>query len=58
MLNWYRDLIALRRRLPAVEHGVLAQADGDRIAFERDGVVVRVNLAVPDCAVVEIVERA
>jgi maltooligosyltrehalose trehalohydrolase len=58
MLNWYRGLIALRRRLPAIGQGVLAQADGDRIVFERDGVVVRVNLAVPDCAVVEIVEGA
>jgi len=29
-----------------------------RIVFERDGIVVRVNLAVPDCALVEIVERA
>jgi maltooligosyltrehalose trehalohydrolase len=58
MLNWYRGLIALRRRLPAIEQGVLVQADSDRIAFERDGVVVRVNLAVPECAVVEIVEGA
>jgi maltooligosyltrehalose trehalohydrolase len=58
MLNWYRGLIALRRRLPPIEQGVLAQAEGDRIVFERDGVIVRVNLDVPDCAVVEIVERA
>ncbi len=58
MLHWYRDLIALRQRLPAVAQGVLAQVEGDRIVFERDGVLVRVNLGVPDCAVVEIEERA
>jgi len=58
MLDWYRRLIALRRRLPAIEHGVLAQVEGDLILFERDGVVVRVNLGVADCAAVEIVERA
>jgi maltooligosyltrehalose trehalohydrolase len=58
MFSWYRGLIALRRRLPAVAQAVLAQVEDDRIAFERDGVIVRVNLEVPDCAVVEIVERA
>jgi len=58
MLQWYRDLIALRRRLPAVAQGVLAQVEGERIVFERDGIVVRVNLSAPDCAVVEIEERA
>jgi len=58
MLHWYRGLIALRRRLPAVAQGVLAHVEGDRIVFERDGVVVRVNLGVADCAVVEIEERA
>jgi maltooligosyltrehalose trehalohydrolase len=58
MLQWYRGLIALRRRLPAVAQGVQAQVEGERIVFERDGIVVRVNLGVPDCAVVEIEERA
>ena len=58
MLEWYRGLIALRRRLPAVAQRVLAQVEDDRIVFERDGVLVRVNLGVPDSAVVEIVERA
>ncbi len=58
MLEWYRGLIALRRRLPAVPNGVRAQVEGDRIVFERDGIVVRVNLGVPDCAVVEIEEHA
>jgi maltooligosyltrehalose trehalohydrolase len=58
MLEWYRGLIGLRRRLPALAQGVRAQVEGDRIVFERDGVVARVNLCVPDCTVVEIVERA
>jgi maltooligosyltrehalose trehalohydrolase len=58
MLDWYRGLIALRRRLPAVAHGVLARVDGDRIVFDRDGVEVCVKLGVPDSTVVEIVERA
>jgi len=51
-------LIAMRRRLPAVARAVLAQVEDDRITFQRDGVIVRVNLEVPNCAVVEIVERA
>ncbi len=58
MLGWYRNLIAMRRRLPAVAQEVKAHVDGDRIVFERDGVVVRVNLCVPDCTEVEVVERA
>jgi len=32
--------------------------DGDRIVFERDGVVVLVNLCEPDCTEVEVVEHA
>ena len=58
MLGWYRDLIAIRRRTPAVAQDVKAHVEGDRIVFERDGVVVRVNLCVPDCTEVEIVEHA
>ncbi|TME24288.1 MAG: malto-oligosyltrehalose trehalohydrolase [Chloroflexi bacterium] len=58
MLGWYRDLIALRRRMPAVAQEVNAHVDGDRIVFERDGVVVSVNLCVPDCTEVEVVEHA
>jgi len=48
----------MRRRLPAVARAVLAQVEDDRITFQRDGVIVSVNLEVPNCAVVEIVERA
>jgi len=58
MLKWYRDLIALRRRLPAVAQGVRVQVEGDRIAFERESAGVRVNLGPPGRTVVEIVERA
>jgi hypothetical protein len=36
----------------------MAHVDGDRIVFERDGVVVRVNLCLPDCTEVEVVEHA
>ena len=45
MFDWYRALIALRRRLPAPE-GVRVDigAASGRIVFEREGVIVRVNL--------------
>jgi hypothetical protein len=58
MLGWYRDLIAMRRRMPAAGYDIKAHVDGDRIVFERDGVVVRVNLSVPDCTEVEVIEHA
>lgn len=58
MLEWYWSLIALRRRLPAVAQGVMAQVEGDRVVFQRDGVALRANLRAPDGAEVEIVERA
>jgi maltooligosyltrehalose trehalohydrolase len=57
MLHWYRDLIALRRRLPEVAQNVLAQIEGDRIVFQRDGLIVRATLGAPGCTVVEIAER-
>lgn len=50
MLDWYRNLISLRRRLPAprdpVGEGVRVEIDDPlrRIVFEREGVSVRVNL--------------
>jgi hypothetical protein len=44
--------------MPAVAQEVKAHVDGDRIVFERDGVVVSVNLCVPDCTEVEVVEHA
>jgi maltooligosyltrehalose trehalohydrolase len=50
MFEWYRALIALRRRLPAstnpVGEGVTVQIDDalGRVVFERKGVIVRVNL--------------
>jgi maltooligosyltrehalose trehalohydrolase len=45
MLDWFRELIALRRRLHAPE-GVRVDVDdvSRRIVFEREGVIVRVNL--------------
>jgi maltooligosyltrehalose trehalohydrolase len=44
MLEWYRALIQLRKRLP--DDGVRVEVDEDlgRVAVERDGVGVRVNL--------------
>ena len=46
MFDWYRSLIAMRRRLPAETSGVHVDVDEDsrRIAFARDGVAVFVNL--------------
>jgi maltooligosyltrehalose trehalohydrolase len=50
MFEWYRALIALRRRLPVSEdpvgEGVTVEIDDAlrRIVFERKGVIVRVNL--------------
>jgi len=57
MLGWYRELIAMRRRMPAVAQEVRARVDGDGIVFERDGAVVRVNLGPADCTEVEVVEH-
>ena len=53
MLDWYRALIDLRRRLP-VRHGpphhvrVAVAEDQRRITFERDGLSVLVNLGSED----------
>jgi len=50
MLDWYRALIGLRRRLPApadpAGEGVRVHIDDalGRVVFEREGVIVRVNL--------------
>ena len=33
MFSWYRDLIATRRRLPAVAQAVLAHVEDHRIVF-------------------------
>jgi maltooligosyltrehalose trehalohydrolase len=54
MLDWYRALIRLRRRLPAPRDpaggGVMVEIDDAlrRIVFEREGVSVRVNLGEED----------
>jgi len=54
MLEWYRSLLGLRRRLPAprdpVGEGVRVEIDDalGRIVFEREGVSVRVNLGDQD----------
>jgi hypothetical protein len=40
-----------------VAHNVLAQIEGDRIVFQRDGLIVRATLGAPGCTVVEIAER-
>jgi maltooligosyltrehalose trehalohydrolase len=57
MLDWYRDLIALRRRLPApnapVGEGVVVTVDEQlrRVSFARPGVRVDVNLGDADWTV-------
>jgi maltooligosyltrehalose trehalohydrolase len=57
MLQWYRELIRLRRRLPAPRdpagEGVIVEIDDAlrRIVFEREGVNVRVNLGHEDWSV-------
>ncbi len=54
MLDWYRELVRLRRRLGAPRGsagvGVQVQIDAQAqtVAFERDGISVRVNLGVRD----------
>ena len=54
MLEWYRALIGLRKRLPVSQdeagNGVDVDVDEERrrIAFERDGISVRVNLGETD----------
>ena len=56
MLKWYRDLIALRRRLPAASReDVRALADDRRgtVHFTRPGLEVSVNLRDGSCAVRE-----
>jgi maltooligosyltrehalose trehalohydrolase len=56
MLDWYRQLIRLRRRLPApalsAGDGVRALVDADErhIVFERDGIAVWVNVGEGDWA--------
>ena len=58
MLDWYRELIALRRKLPAIAsvgEGVDAAADEAerRLTFSRPGVRVLVNLGSPSSVSVE-----
>ena len=52
VLDWYRDLIELRRRLPVRRDsaGIHTEVDDDlrTIVFERDGISVRVNLGKAD----------
>jgi maltooligosyltrehalose trehalohydrolase len=54
MLDWYRKLIELRRRLPApadpAGEGVRVEIDEPlgRVVFEREGVSVRLNLGAED----------
>ena len=52
VLDWYRALIELRRRLPVRRDsaGIRADVDDDlrTIVFERDGISVRVNLGKAD----------
>jgi maltooligosyltrehalose trehalohydrolase len=54
MLEWYRGLIEVRRRLPVPREASVAairvQVDEDarRLVFERDGISVRVNLGESD----------
>ncbi len=50
MLEWYRKLIRLRRRLPAPGGGVRVQVDSEArtVAFDRDGLSVRVNFGEKD----------
>jgi maltooligosyltrehalose trehalohydrolase len=54
MLDWYRGLIELRRRLPVPREasvaGIRVQVDEDarRLVFERGGLSVRVNLGESD----------
>jgi maltooligosyltrehalose trehalohydrolase len=54
MLEWYRGLIELRRRLPMLREdagaGIRVRVDDDarRLVFERDGISVRVNLGEGD----------
>ena len=54
MLEWYRDLIRLRRALPIPRDGsgegirVLVDDDKRRLVFERDNISVRVNLGESD----------
>lgn len=54
MLEWYRGLIELRRRLPVPREGagagIRVQVDDDarRLVFERDGISVRVNMGEAD----------
>lgn len=54
MLEWYRAMIGLRRRLPSpadsLGHGVVVEVDDElsRIEFARDAISVRVNLGEND----------
>lgn len=54
ILEWYRELIRLRRGLPihgdGVGEGIRVLVDDDRrrLVFERDGISVRVNLGASD----------
>jgi maltooligosyltrehalose trehalohydrolase len=54
MLDWYRELVRLRRRLAAPRGfagesvQVHVDAEAQTVAFERDGISVRVNLGVRD----------
>ena len=55
ILEWYRALIALRRRLPVatkpVGADVTVKIEGTCIEFRRDGVTVRVNMVKPEWTV-------
>jgi maltooligosyltrehalose trehalohydrolase len=54
ILEWYRDLIRLRRALPIPRDGagegirVLVDDDKRHLVFERDSIIVRVNLGESD----------
>jgi hypothetical protein len=49
MLEWYRAMIVLRKRLPAPQQtSVTLDEDLRRIVFKRDGICVRVNLGESD----------
>jgi maltooligosyltrehalose trehalohydrolase len=49
MLDWYTQLIAVRRRLPAPRERIdVSVESGGRVSFSRPGVLVRANLANAD----------
>jgi len=57
MLGWYRDLIAVRRRLPPASRAEIGVAVDERsrtVIFTRPGLEVRVNVRDGSCAVREL----